>query len=133
MSSPVSTRHSSVSWVTGTKRIQSEIDQQVEIERRPIPSSNGKRTETRKLSSISNGAWRSLQSCSLRDNLAILESHIKSRTSKSNFQLFSHQGLKAILNVILAQLPFGGRTTQLSFLRHLVYLLLTISAAWNTH
>ena len=76
-----------------------------------------KRTEARKLSRISNGIWRSLQSCRLRDNLGVLESNVKSPTSKSNCQLFSHlQGLKAVLEVLLAQLPFRGRTTQLSFL-----------------
>ena len=68
-----------------------------------IRKKNQKRSEIRLLSRETKNVRRSLQTCSLMENLAVLEKHINKNNGNMRFQ--NHlKGLKAVLQVLLANI-----------------------------
>ena len=62
---------------------------------------NQKRSEIRHFSAESKNVLRSLQTCSIRENLSVIENHIRKR--QGNPELLDHlRGLKAVLQELLA-------------------------------
>ena len=62
--------------------------------------------------------WKSLQNCRIGENLDVINSFIKQYTNNQTHceLLFHLQGLKAILEILLADIPHGNRTVRLSFM-----------------
>ena len=81
-------------------------------------SRNQKRTETRQLSHVGKSVWKSLQNCRIGENLDVINSFIKQYINNQTHSelLFHLQGLKAILEILLADIPHGNRTVRLSFM-----------------
>ena len=100
----------------------SEATKVKDVRRASVPlqecSRNQKRTETRQLSHVGKSVWKSLQNCRIGENLDVINSFIKQYTNNQTHSelLFHLQGLKAILEILLADIPHGNRTVRLSFM-----------------